>query len=265
MKYRLIAIDLDGTLVNKEGDISHCSKEAIQRALDRGMKVTLATGRMYQPSARYAKELGLSTPVICYQGALVRELESEKTLWHKPLPVPISRQVMERVRQTDLHLYVYVDDALYVEEITERGQWYASRNGVELNLVADLAAFLKKEPTEIVAWGEPENIDHLVPRLNAEFGKDLLVTKSYPSFCEIGHPESGKGNALKYLAELLGIEQCQTVAIGDGPNDVSMLEWAGLSIVLGTAPPEVIAVADWVVENNSEDSLARAIEKLLQT
>lgn len=263
MKYRLIAIDLDGTLVNREGDILSSSKKAIQRAIDSGMKIVLATGRMYRPSTRFAQELRLSTPIICYQGALIREPYSENVLWHKPLSVPTARGVIEQVRQTGVQLLVYIDDEVYVEEITQRGLWYAQRNGVALHLVKDLAIFLERQPTVIVAWGEPAGIDRLITCLDADFGSSLLVTKSYPSFCEIGHPASGKGNALKYLAKRLGIKQSQTVAIGDGPNDISMLKWAGLGIVIGTASEEVTAAADWVVDTETEDSFAGVVEKLL--
>ena len=263
MKYRLIAIDLDGTLVNQEGVILSSSRKAIRRAIDCGVKVILATGRMYQPSTRFAQELGVSTPIICYQGALIREPYSGSVLWHKPLPVPTARRVIKQVRQVGVQLYVYVDDQIYVEEITERGQWYAQRNGVELNLVKDLVTFLERQPTVIVAWGEAVEIDRLSIRLDVDFGPSLLVTKSYPTFCEIGHPASGKGNALKYLAKLLGIKQSQTVAIGNGPNDISMLKWAGLGVVIGTAPEEVTAAANRVVNTETGDSFAEAMEQLL--
>ncbi len=263
LKYRLIAIDLDGTLINQEGTILPSSKKAIQHTIDSGMKVTLATGRMYQPSSRFAQELGLSTPVICHRGALIREPGSKNILWHKPLSIPTAQQVIEQVRQIDVHLYVYIDDEIYVEKITERALWYAQRNGVELNHVEDLVAFLERQPTEIAAWGEPAEIDRLAARLDTDFGPSLLVTKTSPTFCEIGHPASSKGNALKYLAKVLGIKQSQTVAIGNGPNDISMLKWAGLGIAIGTAPEEVTAAADWVVDTEAEDNFAQAVDKLL--
>lgn len=263
MKYKLIAVDLDGTLVNREGVILPGSKRAIQRAIDSGMKVILATGRMYRPSARFARKLGLSTPIICYQGALIREPHSENVLWHKPLSVPAARKVIEQVQQMGVQPYIFIDDEIYAEEITERGLWYAQRNGVKLHLIKDLVAFLERQPTVIVAWGDPVEIDRLITRLDADFGPRLLITKSYPGFCEIGHPASGKGNALRYLAKRLGIEQSQTVAIGDSPNDISMLKWAGLGIVIGTAPEEVIAAADWVVDTETGDSFTEAVEKVL--
>ena len=99
MKYRLIAIDLDRTVVNQEDTIIPSAKEAIQRAIDNGMKVTLATGRMYQPSNRFAQELGLSVPLICYQGALIREPSNGNVVWHKPLSALTAQKVIETARQ----------------------------------------------------------------------------------------------------------------------------------------------------------------------
>lgn len=91
----------------------------------------------------------------------------------------------------------------------------------------------------------------------------MLVTKSYPHFCEIGNPASGKGNALKYLVKILGVEQSQTIAIGDSPNDISMLKWAGLGVAISTAPSEVINVADFVFDAESGDGLVQLMERLL--
>lgn len=263
MKYRLIAIDLDGTIINKEGEIFPYAKKAIRRAIEMGMKVAIATGRMYRPSNRFAQELGISAPIICYQGALIREPHGGSVLWHKPLSIDTAREVIDKIRQIGVQQYVYVDDEIFVEEITEIALWYAQRNDVRLKLVGDLVTSLEKQPTAIAARGEQEKIDHLTDDLRGFFRSRLLVTKSYPTFCEIGHPSSGKGIALKHLAKLLGVERNQTVAIGDGPNDISMLKWAGLGIVIGTAPQEVIAAADWVIETETGDGFTRAIETLL--
>lgn len=263
MKYRLIAIDLDGTVINKEGIIIPSAREAIQRAIARGVKVTLATGRMYQPSNCFAEELSISVPLICYQGAMIREPGNGEILWHKPLSLPMARKVIAEIRQLRVHQYVYIDSEMYVEEIGEKDLWYAQRNGVELNLVDDLTALLKKRPTEIAARGEPAEIDRLVAHFSACFGSGVIVNKVHASFCEIAHPRSGKGNALKFLAKQLSIPQSQTVAIGDGPNDISMLKWAGLGIVIGDAPDEVKAAADWVIDTGTEDGFAEAITQLL--
>ena len=123
---------------------------------------------------------------------------------------------------------------------------------------------MSKPPTKISIWGEPPNIDAAAARLTASFGPALLVTKTFPTFCELGHPGSGKGNALKHLAGLLGIGQAQTVAVGNGPNDVDMLEWAGLGIAVAATPQEVIAAADWVIDPQSGDSLSQVVDRLVR-
>ena len=263
MKYKLIAIDLDGTVINQEGKVIPGAREAIQKAIAAGIKVTLATGRMYRPSNNFARELGLSDPLICYQGALIREMEDKAVLWHKPLSVTLAREVTEQIRRIGAHQYLYINDELFVENIHDKDAWYAERNGVKLHVVGDLLAVLKSEATEIAARGDPDYIDRLIVHLNSYFGKSLIVTKVHSMFCEIVNPESGKGNALRHLAGLMGIEQGETVAIGDGPNDITMLKWAGLSIVIGPAPEEVKAAADWVVDSPG-DGFAQAIEELLK-
>ncbi|MCD6568285.1 MAG: HAD family phosphatase [Dehalococcoidia bacterium] len=264
MKYKLIAVDLDGTIVHQDGDISAGDREAIQHALGAGMMVTLATGRMYRPSARFARELGIRIPLICYQGSLIKDAWDGKELWHKLLPLQIAREVIRRIRRANLLPYFYLDDELYLDEVTERVKEYAQRNGVGFSLVDDIIASLKKKPTEIVAIGEPENVARLVLQLEAEFSSSLLVTKSYSTFCEIGHPQSGKGKALEHLARYLGVKQSQTVAIGDGINDIGMLRWAGLGIVIDSnSPRQVIDAADWVVDKEKGDSFPQVMEKLL--
>jgi len=263
MKYRLIALDLDGTVVNREGALVAGSKEAVQRALATGLTVTIATGRMYQPSNRFAAELDISAPLICHQGALVREPGDGATLWHMPLPASLARRLIAGIREEGVHQYCFIDGAIYVEERREADLLYAQQNGVELRLVDNLAMLSERQPTEIAARGEAKEIDRLVARMRVDFGSEVMVNKVHSSFCEIVHAEAGKGNALKYLAARLGIPQSQTVAIGDSPNDVSMLEWAGLGIAVGDASAEVRASADWVFDHGAEESFREAIAQLL--
>jgi len=263
LKYRLVAIDLDGTIINKEGAIVPGAREAIRRMLARGVSVTLATGRMYQPANRFAQELDLSAPLICYQGALIREPGNGEVLWHKPLPGPLARRVLNEIRNEGLHRYVYIDGSIYVEQKREDDLRYARQNGVELRLVDDLAALVAKEPTEIAARGDMSQIDTFVHHVRMSCGSDVIVNKIHTSFCEIATAESGKGNALRYLAGRLGVPQSETVAIGDSPNDISMLQWAGLGVVVGDAPAEVRAVADRVIDNVGAESFCEAITRLL--
>lgn len=265
MKYQLIAIDLDGTVLGKDGAIIAGAREVVQNLLARGVAVTLATGRMYQPSNRFAAELNISAPLICYQGALIREPDDGDVLWHKPLPLPLARTVISELRKEGVHQYAYVDGSIYVEEKREDDLRYAGNNGATLHLVADLTLLPDGPPTEIAARGTPEEIDRVLARIRTCCGTEVIVNKVHSSFCEIAHAGSGKGNALEFLARRLGVPQSRTVAIGDSPNDVSMLKWAGLGIVVGDAPDEVRAAADWVIDNGAQDDFCEAIARLLQS
>ncbi len=263
LKYRLIAIDLDGTVLDGDGFIFPGAKEAIRDVLARGITVTLATGRMYQPSNRFAEELNVSAPLICYQGALIRQSGNGDVWWHKPLPLPVARKVIAGIRRLGVHQYAYVNGAIYVEQVRDEDRRYARRNGVELHLVDDLTTLHHGRPTEIAARGQPEDIDRVVALVRDCCGSEVIVNKIHNSFCEIADAESGKGNALEHLATRLAIPRSQVVAIGDSPNDISMLRWAGLGIVVGDGPAEVRAAADWVIGDGAQDSFCEAIARLL--
>ena len=263
MKYRLIAIDLDGTVLDGDGSVFPGAREAIHQVMAGGITVTLATGRMYQPSNRFAEELSISAPLICYQGALIREPGNGDIWWHKPLPHRVARKVIAGIRRLGVQQYAYVDGAIYVERVSDEDRRYARRNGVDLHPVDDLATLSHGRPTEIAARGQPEDIDLVVACIRDCCGSEVIVNKIHDSFCEIADAESGKGNALEYLAERLTIPRSQVVAIGDSPNDISMLRWAGLGIVVGDAPAEVREAADWVIGDGAQESFCEAIARLL--
>lgn len=264
MRVRLVAIDLDGTVVNRDGDIIPGARDAVQALRDRGVAVTLATGRMYQPSDRFAAELNITTPLICYQGALIREPNEGEVLWHTPLPSPLARELVSELRRAGVHRYAYIDGGIYVEETLAEDLRYARRNGVQLRLVDDLVVCLDEPPTELACRGTPEQIDLVLARIRAGYGMEVTVNKVHSSFCEIAHAAAGKGNALEYLAGRLGVPQSDTAAIGDSPNDVSMLRWAGLGIVVGDAPIEVREAADWVIDTAEGDSFCQAVARLMR-
>jgi len=264
VNYRLVAIDLDGTVVDRAGFIVPGAAGAVRQLLSRGITVTLATGRMYQPSTRFARELGITAPLICYQGALIRDPSSGETLWHKPLSVPLARRVVAEIRHLGMHQYAYVDGEIYVEEFTERDLVYAQNNGVQLRLVEDLLAVAERQPTEIAARGSPDEIERLLAHLRSRCAGEIIVNKIHTSFCEVANSDSGKGNALSFLASRLGIRREETVAIGDSPNDISMLQWAGIGIVVGHAPPEVRVAADWTIDSaTSSNGFCEAVARLL--
>ena len=262
--YRLLALDLDGTLIGRDLTISPRTKNAISQLVAQGIIVTIATGRMFQSALPFAKELNISTPLICYQGAMVGNPITKEILWHLPVPLPLAKQVIEAVRKDGLHINAYLDDELYVDRITEEAGLYSTISKVEAHPVGNLLTFLDRDPTKLVIIGKHLEIDQITSKLNDKFGSVLYVAKSYDRFCEIAHPDCGKGKALARIAAKLGITQAEVVAIGDNPNDVDMIEWAGMGVAMANGTDEVKEVADWITGHLEEDGVVQAIEKFFK-
>ncbi|TAK32142.1 MAG: HAD family phosphatase [Chloroflexota bacterium] len=262
-RYKLVALDLDGTVISTDLLVSPRVKAAVRQAMEAGMVVTLATGRMFRAALPYAQELELRAPLICYQGAMIKNPEDQRVLYHQPVPLHLARQVLQVVQEQGLHVNVYLDDQLYVSEINRWAQAYANIARVPINAVGDLSAFLKADPTKMVIVSDPPVNDVVSRELKERFRDVLFITKSYPIFCEVAHPECSKSQALARLCDLLGIKQHETVAVGDNANDADMVEWAGLGVAMGNATQEVLDVAQMVTGTVQEDGVARVLEGLV--
>lgn len=260
--YKLIAMDLDDTLLNSHLDISIGNREAIQKAKAAGVKVTLATGRMYRSALPFAKRLQIDIPLITYQGALVKDPSNGDILVNRPVPYDEAMEVIERGYQLGYHLNVYLDDNLYVDKVNQEALQYARNSQVPLNPVGDLRKFLKEEPTKIVFIGDEELMDNLYKELTIKFPQ-LYVTKSKRYYLEIMHPLATKGHAVKDLAAVLGIKREEVITIGDSFNDVDMLKFAGVGVAMGNAWDDVKKAADYVTDTHNHDGVAKAIKKFI--
>lgn len=262
-KYRMIAIDLDDTLLNRQLKISPRNKEYILRAREAGIQVTLATGRMFRSALPYAKELEINIPIVTYQGALVKAAGTGEVLIHRPVPMDLARETIAWGKRLGYHINIYVDDTLYVEKITPEAEDYSKISGIPAHPVGDLQKFLQQPPTKILFVGESKNLDDLAKEMGTHFGASLHICKSKPHFLEFSHPEATKGHALDALAKGWGFTAEQVIAIGDAPNDLEMISYAGLGAVMGNALPEVKAKADYVTSTNEQDGVAEVIAKFI--
>jgi Cof subfamily protein (haloacid dehalogenase superfamily) len=260
---RLIACDLDGTLLAADLVIRERTAVAIAAARAAGVRVVVVTGRMFQSALPYALAAGIDDPIVCYQGAAVVDLETRTFLRHEPIPVPVAREVIAAVQETGYTLNAYVDDELYVASVTPAAERYARFQRLEIHPVGDLLAWLAAPPTKLVAVGEPPEMDALKVAMKARFDSRLHISKSLPIFLEFSRKGITKGSGLAFLAERLGIARERVVAFGDAENDVELLEWAGYGVAVANADESVRAVADLVCPSAEEEGVAQVIEAYL--
>ena len=223
----------------------------------------LVTGRMFRSVRPYAEAAGIDDPVVCYQGAVVADPVTGKFLRDVPIPLEAAREAIAAVQAEGYPLNCYVDDELYVAEHTSASDSYASFQNLEVHEVGNLLTWLSQPPTKLVAVGDPAALDALQERMRDRFGGRLFISKSLPYFLEFASPEVTKGSGLAFLAEHLGFSREETVAFGDGENDVELLEWAGYGVAVANAHERVLAVADLVCPPVEDEGVAQVIEAYL--
>lgn len=259
-------MDLDDTLLDKNLQISEENRQALALARRAGVAVTLATGRMYRSALPFAQELEIDAPLITYQGALVKHPVTQEVLLHRPVPLQYALDIIARVNTLGYHINVYLDDRLYVERHTEEMLLYQSISRVNAEAVGPLIPFLKQageEPTKVLVIAREEQLDELAGELRSLYGEKLHITKSKPYFLEFSHPGATKGHALASVAAYCGLEPGEVIAVGDSYNDLEMIDWAGLGVVVANARPEIQARADYVTASNEENGVARVVEKFI--
>ena len=267
---QLLVLDIDGTIAGKSNSISTRVKKAITAAQAKGIEVAVATGRMYRSALRFHQEINSKLPLISYQGAWIQDPATQQLHQHLSIPKNISEQLLDYFEQPSLRqllsVHFYIGDRLYVRELTPETQGYAQRSNIDAIAVGDLRQTLNNEPTKILALCDDTHvINQLLTSLRLKYTPaELYLTTSVATFFEATHPLVNKGAAVSYLAEkLLGLKSNNVMTIGDNFNDLEMLEYAGIGVAMGNAPPQVKARAQWIAPSIDEDGAAVAIETFL--
>ncbi|MCX8213883.1 MAG: Cof-type HAD-IIB family hydrolase [SAR202 cluster bacterium] len=264
MDFRLVALDIDGTIRSQEHGISDRTRAAINAVGRAGATVTVATGRMFRSALASTEGLGLTSPIVSFQGAHVADPETGEVLWHRPLTANLVLAALEALEDWGSEIVASVGDDAYVNMMTPWAEGYNERNQGRIHVLDDLSEVAEMRPSRLFTVGDPSIIAELEARLKGTFGSKLHITRSLPTFCEILHPEGGKHNALQWLCDQLGIDRSQAIAFGNGYNDVDMLRWAGLGVAVGDALPEVLEAADMVAAPLVEDGAAQVLEQMLE-
>jgi Cof subfamily protein (haloacid dehalogenase superfamily) len=259
---RLIALDLDGTVIGPDLVVRDRVRQAVIRAQAQGIAVTIVTGRMFAATTPFAHALGLSGPVVCYQGAGIFDAASGSVMMQTPLAQDVTREVLARAHADRFHAQCYAGDRLYVDAMNEWTRKYIALSRVEPVVVPSLREKFATEPTlKIVLIDEAERATAYTQTLKERLGSRAYVTRSHPDFVEVLDPAVDKGRALRFVADHYGVPMDATLAVGDSWNDLPLLTAAGMGIAMGSAPPEVLARADAVVGDVAHDGVAEAIER----
>jgi Cof subfamily protein (haloacid dehalogenase superfamily) len=259
---RLVAFDVDGTLIGRDLTISPNVRNAIAQMRAAGIAGCLVTGRMYRATLPYARELHLDAPLICYQGAAIIDPVTDEVLDHVALGNEIVRDLIDVAERDRMHLQLYRNDEYYCEAHNRFSELYASLSLTEPVIVPSLReAFSYSPATKAVIVAEASVAERYTESLSQHFAGRAYVTRSLPEFVEVLDSRVDKGAALRFVGARLGIAMEETFAIGDSWNDAPLLEAAGFAVAMGSAPPELRAVADVCVPDVAHDGVAQALEK----
>ena len=268
-RIRLVALDLDGTLIGDDLRLPPRTAATIRAAVARGVHVALVTGRMTSSALPYARELGLRDPLVGLQGALVREMPVPgsarlgRLLLHDPLSADVARDAITWCRAIGLTPHVNHLERMVVPAGDERAEDYSRWNFGRVVLVPDLDAWVRAPVTKIIAVGTPPIADEALGRARADFAGRADATVSHPMFLEFLAPGVNKGRAVRFLARRLGVDLRDTLAIGDQRNDVEMIAEVGMGVAMAGAPDAVRAVARLVAPPLAEEGAAQVIEELV--
>jgi hypothetical protein len=261
-RIRLVALDLDGTLVGEDLVVRPRVREAVAAAQARGIAVTIVTGRMFAATKSFARELSIDGPIVCYQGAAIFDAASGTVLRETPVHPDVTRDTLEWAHVHGVHAQCYADDTLYVDQINRFSRRYTALAQVEPIVVPSLrTAFAERPSIKVVLVDDPDRSEQHLVALQGLLGARAYITRSHVDFVEILDPAVNKGEALAFVASHHGVTLDETLAVGDAWNDVPLLEAAAVGVAMGSGPPELLERADHVVGDVAHDGVAEAIER----
>jgi Cof subfamily protein (haloacid dehalogenase superfamily) len=260
----LLVCDLDGTLVDRSGAVDPGLVQAFHAAAARGLLISLATGRMPAGVDRYRDELGLTAPLIFYNGALVRDPRDGRDLLSHTLPRGLLREAYEVFCHAPVHPLFYRDDQIYCLERTYPVKEYGDQQGLTAEVIADPGSFLGLGAfVKALFMAHPATLGLLRPELAGLAGARARLVMTRTDYLEMIPAAASKGGALRCLASHLGVPLARVVAVGDQENDTEMIEAAGLGVAMPQAPAPVRQVADRVAPWPGEGGLLALLREIL--
>ena len=257
---KMIATDIDGTILNWNGEFNSAVLKCIKELDENGVKVVLVTGRMHSSTTPIAEKLGLKTPIASYQGGLVKDFNNE-TLFQTQLSPETAKKIISWARKNNIHINLYLDDKLYVEQDNDAIKRYVVGKFVDYT-VCNFDDLEIKNVNKILAidFENAQKVTDWVEELNKSFS-DLYVVKSTPYYCEIGTKDTKKSSAVNFLRNMWGFDKSEVLTIGDQDNDVELLKSGGIAVAMGNATENLKKYADFITDTVENDGFVKAVEK----
>jgi len=265
--FRLLALDLDDTLLRSDLTISYRTRNTIKRTEAAGITVVLASGRAPAALEHYVHLLGmdkLKGYIISNNGALVQESNTGKIIHEARITPEIALQVCDIVDSEGFPVQLYEDDIMYVSRQNEYTAYDQRVTGLRQVVVENFRAMVGQGCYKLNVPGDPMILGHVESFLRANFYKDITIFSSKPYFLEILPPNTNKGTSLAKVAEIIGIGPQECMAIGDSMNDEAMLRWAGFGVAMVNGDPQIKTIADLITDySNDDDGVAEIIDQYI--
>lgn len=267
MDYKMIVLDLDGTLTNRDKIITPKTKQALMEAQKRGVKVVLASGRPTYGVMPLAKELELETYggcILSFNGGIILDCQTREIIFRKEHPVEANRRIIELAKEERVDILTYQDELIITNNKENPYAKLESKiNHLELKQVDDLASYVDFAVPKFLMLDDGDYLALVEARVKAALGKNFSVYRSDPYFLEILPRGIDKAQSLEKLLQILNMDRKQMIACGDGYNDISMIEYAGLGVAMENAVRPARNAADYVTRSNNDDGIAHVVEKFL--
>ena len=274
MQYKLICIDMDGTLLNSRHKVSEASKTAIKKAHEMGVHIVISTGRMYTDAAYFSELIGVKSPVIASNGALIKEKDKDDIIYKSVMESSVTFEILDILAEYDLRPIFYTPEKAYFGSFADKLFFeYARLTGI-ISKSADLIYvksikqwhdIFEKEESNIIKCELMYRDIHRIRNIRDKLLKndEIELSSSSKYNIEINCKGVSKGKAVEVLADYLNIKRNEIIAIGDSENDLSMIAYAGMGVAMGNAIDQVKLKAKFVTDTNDNDGVAKAINELI--
>jgi Cof subfamily protein (haloacid dehalogenase superfamily) len=264
---RLIATDLDDTLLDASAALTARTRRALDAAMALGCGITLSSGRMLEAMLPFAEEIGVNAPMLLFNGAMIYDHRTDETLYAPRIPCATALGIVRLVEEMGYYIQLYPGKGYYCSEIRDCTRAYARQVHVSATPVGmPMAQWLAQNPSDMqkmLIIDTPEGADRMQAVLREAFPHGACYLKSKPHYLEIAPEGVDKGRSLDFLARRLGLQPDEVMAFGDGQNDVPMLRYAGAGYAMANACAQALACTPLVAPPSTEDGVAQVIESYI--